>query len=230
MTNGYGSYRCLSPSRSLIGGIFAGTLISSALLSPAIAFATEFDTDDDGLTNAREAQFGTKPDVADTDADGLGDAFEVNSRFSDGTKADTDGDGDDDLQEFSLGTDPRNPGCFSGPGSVCGALVPPPPDPPEVAPPPTNAISVNFENRLSGVRVNVNSSAPVKANCTYDATAPDTLIPPFHKNFTIEPNGGASFDIPALQLGVEYNTVTVCRGNVNGADVELGRKELTKQF
>ena len=33
--------------------------------------------------------------------------------------ADTDGDGDDDLAEFSIGTDPRDPNCFSGPGSVC---------------------------------------------------------------------------------------------------------------
>jgi len=34
-------------------------------------------------------------------------------------RVDTDGDGDDDLAEFSIGTDPRDPNCFSGPGSVC---------------------------------------------------------------------------------------------------------------
>lgn len=77
------------------------------------------DTDSDGLTDALEVDKSCDINVPDTDGDGLGDAFEANSGFSECSLADTDGDGDDDLAEFSLGTDPRDPNCFSGPGSVC---------------------------------------------------------------------------------------------------------------
>ncbi len=77
------------------------------------------DTDSDGLTDGLEVDHSCDVNVPDTDGDGLGDAFEANSGFSECSLADTDGDGDDDLAEFSIGTDPRDPNCFSGPGSVC---------------------------------------------------------------------------------------------------------------
>ena len=77
------------------------------------------DTDSDGLTDALEVDHSCGINQPDTDGDGLGDAFEANSGFSECSVADTDGDGDDDLTEFSIGTDPRDPNCFSGPGSVC---------------------------------------------------------------------------------------------------------------
>lgn len=77
------------------------------------------DTDSDGLTDALEVDHSCGINTPDSDGDGLGDAFEANSGFSECSLADTDGDGDDDLAEFSLGTDPRDPNCFSGPGSVC---------------------------------------------------------------------------------------------------------------
>lgn len=77
------------------------------------------DTDSDGLTDGLEVDHSCDANVPDTDGDGLGDAFEANSGFSECSLADTDGDGDDDLAEFSLGTDPRDPNCFSGPGAVC---------------------------------------------------------------------------------------------------------------
>ena len=77
------------------------------------------DTDSDGLTDGLEVDHSCDVNAPDTDGDGLGDAFEANSGFSECSLADTDGDGDDDLAEFSLGTDPRDPNCFSGPGSVC---------------------------------------------------------------------------------------------------------------
>ena len=77
------------------------------------------DTDSDGLTDALEVDHSCGINQPDTDGDGLGDAFEANSGFSECSVADTDGDGDDDLAEFSIGTDPRDPNCFSGPGSVC---------------------------------------------------------------------------------------------------------------
>ena len=77
------------------------------------------DTDSDGLTDALEVDHSCGINQPDSDGDGLGDAFEANSGFSECALADTDGDGDDDLAEFSIGTDPRDPNCFSGPGSVC---------------------------------------------------------------------------------------------------------------
>lgn len=77
------------------------------------------DTDSDGLTDALEVDHSCGINQPDADGDGLGDAFEANSGFSECSQSDTDGDGDDDLAEFSLGTDPRDPNCFSGPGSVC---------------------------------------------------------------------------------------------------------------
>ena len=77
------------------------------------------DTDSDGLTDALEVDHSCSVNQPDTDGDGLGDAFEANSGFSECSQSDTDGDGDDDLAEFSIGTDPRDPNCFSGPGSVC---------------------------------------------------------------------------------------------------------------
>lgn len=86
--------------------------------------AVDADRDDDGLTDAMEADLGTDPDVADTDGDGLGDWEELIDG-SDPLDPDTDGDGvgdaedeDDhsapdrdgdglpDLAEETLGTDP----------------------------------------------------------------------------------------------------------------------------
>lgn len=100
---------------------------------------------------------------------------------------------------------------------------------PEAAPP-TDAISVNFENRSGGLRVNVNNSSAVKGSCTYDATAPNSLIPPFHKDFTVAANGGTSFDISGIPTGTQYNTVTSCHGDFQGKDVQIGRVQLTKKF
>jgi hypothetical protein len=113
------------------------------------------------------------------------------------------------------------------PGPPPGLKQAPPPPPPTA---PTDAISVNFENISGGLRVNVNNSSSVKGTCKYDATAPNSLIPPFHKDFTVAANGGTHFDISGIPLGVQYNTVTVCHGDFDGKDVEIGRVELTKQF
>lgn len=96
--------------------------------------------------------------------------------------------------------------------------------------PPTDAISVNFANIATGLRVNVNNSSSVKGTCTYDASAPNSFIPPFHKDFTVAANGGTSFDIPGIPTGTEYNTVTACHGDFYGQDVEIGHVELTKRF
>ena len=90
------------------------------------------DSDNDGLTDAEEAEFGTdalNPDSdfdglsdgvelhdlnlnplnIDTDEDGLPDGAEVNIYRSDPTRADTDNDGVTDMQEVQQQTDPLRP-------------------------------------------------------------------------------------------------------------------------
>lgn len=75
----------------------------SADCDPAI------DSDDDGLDNCEEQQWGTDPDEADTDGDGISDGGEVRGATeTDPTSADSDGDGLDDEREIKeTGTDPN---------------------------------------------------------------------------------------------------------------------------
>ncbi len=68
------------------------------------------DTDQDGLTDAEEAQLGTNPNQADTDQDGLTDREEVKVYGTDPLKADTDGDGYNDGDEVKNGYNPKGPG------------------------------------------------------------------------------------------------------------------------
>lgn len=72
----------------------------------ACAGGGDEDADGDGLTADQEAEYGTDPDVADTDSDGLTDGQEVNEVGSDPTDADTDDDGYLDGWEIDAGTDP----------------------------------------------------------------------------------------------------------------------------
>jgi len=66
------------------------------------------DLDSDNLTNIDEYHQGTKPNVADTDGDGLNDGDEVHTYATSPTIADTDGDGLNDGTEISMGTNPNN--------------------------------------------------------------------------------------------------------------------------
>ena len=66
------------------------------------------DSDDDGLSDLREEELGTDPNVADTDGDGLSDGGEV-SLGTDPLDPDTDGDGMSDGEEVEQGTDPLSP-------------------------------------------------------------------------------------------------------------------------
>lgn len=91
------------------------------------------DPDEDGLTNAEEAEAGTDPVIADTDEDGLLDGLEVktlptdpldadsdddglldgaevNTHNTDPLKADTDGDNWGDALEIAKEYDPLDPG------------------------------------------------------------------------------------------------------------------------
>ncbi len=75
-----------------------------------IEFRAESDDRDmDGLTLEEERRYGTDPNTADTDGDGLSDGEEVHTYKTDPTKADSDGDGLTDKEEiFTYKTNPLN--------------------------------------------------------------------------------------------------------------------------
>ena len=64
------------------------------------------DKDGDGVLNLFEFRFGTRPDLADTDGDGLSDALELFVYRTNPLARDTDGDGIDDGVEVATGSDP----------------------------------------------------------------------------------------------------------------------------
>jgi hypothetical protein len=73
----------------------------------AVQTATDdADDDEDGLTNAAEAEAGTDPNLADTDEDGLSDGEESAETGTSPLSADTDSDGVLDGDEVAQGTDP----------------------------------------------------------------------------------------------------------------------------
>ncbi|MCP5094401.1 MAG: tandem-95 repeat protein, partial [Chloroflexi bacterium] len=92
------------------------TATSMAVMSTAV-FATQTaeaariagDDDGDGLSNVREAEFGTDTLSPDTDVDGLSDGQEVNQFNTDPRNQDTDGDRLlDGAEILEYLTDPRN--------------------------------------------------------------------------------------------------------------------------
>lgn len=72
--------------------------------------STTLDTDNDGLTDAEEARYGTDAERADTDNDGLPDKDEVQKYGTDPIDPDTDGDTFLDGVEVISGYDPKGPG------------------------------------------------------------------------------------------------------------------------
>lgn len=70
----------------------------------------ELDSDRDGLRDIDERRYGTDPNKADTDDDGLTDYQEVTIYKTNPLKADTDGDGYTDSEEVTNGYDPNGTG------------------------------------------------------------------------------------------------------------------------
>jgi hypothetical protein len=74
-----------------------------------------YDPDGDGLSNLQENQYGTNPNSADTDSDGLPDAWEIahnldptSASGDNGSSGDPDGDGYTNSQEYTNHTDPND--------------------------------------------------------------------------------------------------------------------------
>lgn len=66
------------------------------------------DSDEDGLSNAQEKEFGTDPKVADSDGDGILDGEEALTLGTDPMKTDSDDDGYPDGVEVEFGSDPTD--------------------------------------------------------------------------------------------------------------------------
>ncbi len=77
---------------------------SEATTEPGVSV----DTDRDGVTDEKEAQLGTNPNLSDSDGDGLSDGKEQEIS-SNPLKIDSDGDGVADGREYDLGADPTIP-------------------------------------------------------------------------------------------------------------------------
>jgi hypothetical protein len=81
--------------------------ILNVIYTPA-APADDVDSDQDGLSDAQEAELGTDPINPDSDEDGLFDGAEVTAG-TDPTLYDSDGDGFGDNAEVANGSDPNDP-------------------------------------------------------------------------------------------------------------------------
>lgn len=79
------------------------------------------DPDDDGLTNAQEATYGSNPHNDDSDGDGLSDYDEVTTHGTSPTVADSDGDMVPDQAELSASTNPLDKNSFLRPRMERGA-------------------------------------------------------------------------------------------------------------
>jgi hypothetical protein len=89
----------------------------------------------------------------------------------------------------------------------------------ESCPPPAKAVTVSFVRNLLQWTVNVKNNAGIGGSCTYNATSTSGL-PGASRNFDIEPNGSASFTVPA-PVGT-YDVVTKCTGTYDGQQVLFG--------
>ncbi len=74
-----------------------------------LAMITDPDIDGDGILAVDELAAGSSPLLADTDGDGLSDAYEIHTSLTNPAVADTDGDGGLDGAELAAGTDPNDP-------------------------------------------------------------------------------------------------------------------------
>lgn len=97
----YTSEAATRTAQSLVGANQATIQAATATAIWSVA-----DDDQDNLANNLELLAGTKPDVADTDEDGLKDGEEINQWKTNPLVVDTDADGWNDGKEVEKGADP----------------------------------------------------------------------------------------------------------------------------
>ena len=85
---------------------FGSSYVSSGVCQNIATCGDGADSDNDGLTNLQEYNYGTDPINNDADGDGIADGDEVNIYYTDPTKKDSDGDGYDDNLELTTCYDP----------------------------------------------------------------------------------------------------------------------------
>lgn len=100
------------------------------------------DPDEDGLTNLKEFEAGTRPTSSDTDRDGLADGAELSEHMTNPLSIDTDSDGYSDGVELAAGSDPTD-----------SESVPPPP-------PPGILAYYDFEGTFDDTSGNDNTARP----------------------------------------------------------------------
>jgi len=81
-----------------------------AVPQPSPVPTVDPDTDFDGIPDSEELLYGTSPNSADSDGDGLTDRDEIRTFKTDPLNPDTDGDGFKDQEEIINGYDPKGPG------------------------------------------------------------------------------------------------------------------------
>lgn len=99
-----------------LGSSFTGNGMEPGVLRGiSVQLATDPDTDHDGLSNIDEDRFGTNPQIADTDQDGLLDGWEISNQLNalvtdgeDGGEGDPDRDLFSNISEQAAGTDPQD--------------------------------------------------------------------------------------------------------------------------
>ena len=130
------------------------------------------DDDEDGLTQAEEAEIGTDPNNPDSDGDGLKDGEEVNLYNSNPLEQDTDGDGRDDGEEVDAGSDP----------AVAETVTPTPSNTPSPTTPPSRTPTATPPATTTPSQTPTATSTP-----TPPATATSTNTPPNTPTSTATP-------------------------------------------
>ena len=85
---------------------FGSSYVSGGVCQNMAICGDGADSDNDGLTNLQEYNYGTDPINNDTDGDGIADGDEINVYSTDPTKKDSEGDGYDDNLELVTCYDP----------------------------------------------------------------------------------------------------------------------------
>lgn len=183
------------------------------------------DSDNDGLSDEKEAMLGTNPNSNDTDGDGLFDLEEVEVWRTNPLSKDTDGDGYDDLAEINGGYDPLNPPA----GKQTPMIAPKPIEEPKTAGAVAADIVLVIERIDNTVKTapagneNINSVIIPATNESNDnANAP--IVPAEENKIVLEGKGPANIILTIFIYSAEPLVVTVKTDDDGTWRYELDKK------